>query len=171
MKIVVLNGSPRVNGTTSGMVKSFVKGAQSAGHSVEVVQVGTMKISGCTACEYCHGKGDGECAIKDDMQKVYEVIADAEMIVFASPVYYWSFSGQMQSTITRFYALGRPAKTNKYAMILSSASPNVYNALKSQFNDIVSYFGATNVGIVTAFGGERTSEEKHAEIEKFGASL
>lgn len=171
MKITVLNGSPRINGNTMAMVQSFKQGAESNGHEVEVVTVGTMKINGCIACEYCHSKGNGECIQKDDMQKVYDAVKDADVIVIASPVYYWSFSGQMQSTITRFYAMGKPSKAKKYAMILSSGSNGVYNALVSQFNDIVDYFGATNVGILTAYGNQNKSQAKLGEAYSLGKSL
>lgn len=54
MKILVLNGSPRPNGSTKKMVEAFRSGAESAGHTVSVADVCKMKISGCTACEYCH---------------------------------------------------------------------------------------------------------------------
>lgn len=93
------------------------------------------------------------------------------MVVLASPVYYWSFSGQMQSTITRLYAIGKPPKATKYAMILSSGSSGVYDALVSQFNDIVDYFGATNLKVITAFGNQNKSQAKLEEVYNFGKSL
>ncbi|MBQ9792287.1 MAG: flavodoxin family protein [Clostridia bacterium] len=171
MKITVLNGSPRINGNTSAMVESFKQGATSVGHEVEVVSVGTMKISGCIACEYCHTKGNGQCAIKDDMQKVYNALDNAEMVVIASPVYYWSFSGQMQSTITRFYATGKPKKAKKYALILSSGSDGVYKAITSQYTDILDYFGVENAGIITAYGSQNKTKEKLEEAYNFGKNL
>lgn len=171
MKITVLNGSPRVNGNTMAMVQSFKQGAESVGHEVEIVNVGTMKINGCIACEYCHTSGNGECVQKDDMQRVYSSLEEADMVVLASPVYYWSFSGQLQSTITRFYAFDKPPKATKYAMILSSHSSGVYDALVSQFNDIVDYFGATNLGVITAFGNQNKSQQKLDEVYNFGKNL
>lgn len=171
MKITVLNGSPRPNGNTSAMVESFKKGAESVGHEVDIILIGTMNINGCIACEYCHTKGNGECIQKDDMQKVYNSIKDADMVVFASPVYYWSFSGQMQSTITRFYAIGKPPKAKKYAMILSSGSAGVYDALISQYNDIINYFGASNAGIITAYGKQNKSQDKLDEAYNLGKNL
>ena len=171
MKITVLNGSPRVNRNTSALVESFKKGAESAGHEVDVLQVGIMKISGCTACEYCHGSGNGTCAIKDDMQKVYDSLKTAKLVVFASPVYYWSFTGQLQSTITRFYAIGKPPKATKYALLLSSSSPNVYNAIISQYKDTIAYLGGTDAGMVTAYGKWNNSPEKLEEAFNLGKSL
>ena len=67
MKILVLNGSPHPQGSTKDMVNAFKKGAESAGHIVDVVDVCKKKIGGCLACEYCRSKGHGECIQKDDM--------------------------------------------------------------------------------------------------------
>ena len=75
MKILVLNGSPHPQGSTKDMVNAFKKGAESAGHIVDVVDVCKKKIGGCLACEYCHSKGHGECIQKDDMQEVCVNIA------------------------------------------------------------------------------------------------
>ena len=69
MNILVLNGSPRPNGSTAGMIKTFKTEAESAGHTVNTVDVCRKNIHGCLACEYCHGKGDGECSQKDDMSE------------------------------------------------------------------------------------------------------
>ena len=61
MKIVVLNGSPRLNGNTAKHVEAFKAGAEAAGNEVVVLTVGKMNVNGCLGCEYCHGKGEGKC--------------------------------------------------------------------------------------------------------------
>ena len=170
MNILVLNGSPRPKSNTKAHIEAFVEGAESKGHSVRVLNVGNMKINGCIGCEYCHTKGDGACVQKDDMQDVYPYLANSDMIVIASPIYYWGFSGQMMSLITRFYAPGKPAAT-KYDMFLSSGSPDVYDAPISEYKSILRFFGATNMGIITAYGSQNQSEEKLAEFRSFGQSL
>lgn len=170
MKILVLNGSPRRNGNTAALVAAFKEGAESKGNIVEVINVGSMKINGCLACEYCHGKGEGKCIQQDDMQALYPKLAEAEMVVFASPVHYWSFSGQLQSAITRFYAPGAPT-AKKYAMILSSGSEGVYDALTEQYKAMVEYFGATDCGIRMFNGEEQKSEGNLSQMRSFGASL
>ncbi len=152
MKIVVLNGSPHKTGNTAALVDAFQKGATSAGHEVVVCPVGTMNIKGCLGCEYCHTKGEGACIQKDDMQKVYPELNSADMVVIASPiaspVYYFGISGQMQSTVSRFYAGMKPAKATKYSLILSSASPNVYAGIETQYKTMVGFFGAEDAGII-----------------------
>lgn len=171
MKIVVLNGSPHKEGNTTALIKAFQKGAEAAGHEVEVCPVGTMNIKGCIACEYCHTKGEGACIQKDDMQDVYPVLNSADMVVLASPVYYFGVSGQMECAISRFYAGWKPAKAQKYAMLLSSMSPNVYAGIEAQYRSIVGFFEAEDMGIIEVFGDDNKSEAALAKAEEFGKSL
>lgn len=113
MNILVLNGSPRPNGNTAAMVDAFAEEARENGHHVTVVLVCQKRIAGCLACEYCHTKGNGRCVQQDDMQEIYPVLEEAEMIVLASPVYYHSFTGQLQCAINRIYALDKPKNLKK----------------------------------------------------------
>ncbi len=170
MKIVILNGSPHPKGNTKALVDAFSKGAQKAGHEVVECPVGTMSIKGCLGCEYCHTKGEGKCVQKDDMEKVYPELATADMVVLASPVHYFAISGQLQSTIARFYATMKPA-AKKYALIMSSASPGVYNGIEGQYKSMVAFFEAEDMGIKEIVGDNNKSEEALADLEAFGASL
>ena len=171
MKIVVLNGSPHKTGNTTALVEAFEKGAASAGHEVVVCPVGTMNIKVCLGCEYCHTKGEGACIQKDDMQNVYPELNSADMVVIASPIHYFTVSGQMQCTISRFYAGMKPAKATKYGLILSSASPNVYAAIETQYKTMVGFFGAEDAGIIESNGEDNKSEAALAKAEEFGKSL
>ena len=172
MNILVLNGSPRPNGNTAAMVAAFVEGAGENGHNITVVPVCQKKIAGCLACEYCHTKGEGKCLQKDDMQEVYSVLTEAEMIVLASPIYYHSVTGQLQCAINRIYALDKPKKLKKAALILSSGDDNVYDgAIYEYQNSFLNYLKLENMGIFTAFDKQNKSEEKLNELRKFGQSL
>lgn len=170
MKIVILNGSPHQSGNTKALVDAFTKGAKSAGHEVVECPVGTMNIKGCLACEYCHTKGEGKCVQQDDMQKVYPELATADVVVLASSVHYFAVTGQLQSAIARFYAPGKP-KAQKYAMLISSASPNVYAGIEGQYKSMLGYFQAEDLGIKEVYGDANKSEATLAEIEAFGASI
>ena len=86
MKILVLNGSPRPNGATADMVVAFAKGASEAGHTVSVVPVARRNIKGCLGCEFCHGKGGGNCVKKDDMLEMYQEYLSSDMVVYASAI-------------------------------------------------------------------------------------
>ena len=170
MKIAILNGSPRKENTTA-MVQAFMEGAAAAGHEVEELQVGKMKIAGCIACEYCHKKGNGTCIQKDDLEKIMPAYLNADMIVFASPVYYFTMTAQMEAAIQRVYCIGKPAKAKKAALLLSSGSPGVYDGAIAQFKDYMDYAGIEVAGIITASGAENKSAAKLAEIKEFAENL
>ena len=170
MKIAVLNGSPKV-GNTAAMVNAFAEGAKEAGHEVEILHVGKMKIGGCLACEYCHTKGEGKCVQKDDMEKVMPAYKDADMVVFASPIYYFDVTAQLSAAIQRVYAIGKPAKASKAALLLSSASPNPYDGAIATYKGILAFTGIEDAGIITAAGDENGSEAKMAEIRAFAKAL
>lgn len=172
MNILILNGSPRPNGATKEMVNAFVEGAESVGHKVDVIDVCKKKIAGCLACEYCHTKGNGHCIQQDDMQEVYPLLEEAEMIVLASPIYYHNFTGQLQCAINRIYALDKPKKLKKAALIMSSGDNHVYSGAIFEYqNSFLNYLHLEDMGIHSAFGKENKSPEKYAELKAFGESL
>ena len=175
MKILVLNGSPRPNGNTSAMVKAFAEGARENGHQVEVVNVCQKKIAGCLACEYCHKTDSGherQCVQQDDMQEVYPLLDEAEMIVLASPIYYHGFSGQLQCAVNRIYALDKPKKLKKAALIMSSGSDHVYSgAIYEYQNSFLQYLGLKDMGIYSAYGKQNKSPDKLDELRKLGRNL
>lgn len=170
MKIAVFNGGPRKM-NTEAMVQAFCEGAREAGHEVEEYHVGRMKIAGCLGCEYCHTKGNGSCIQKDDFEKILPAYKDADMIVFASPIYYFMMTAQMEAAIQRVYCIGKPTKATKAALLLSSASPGVYDGSIAQFKDYMDYAGIKVAGIITANGSENKSESKMKEIRDFAKSL
>ena len=170
MKIAILNGSPRKQ-NTAAMVDAFAEGARAAGHEVEVIHVGKMKIGGCLGCEYCHGKGAGQCVQKDDMEKVMPAYRACDMIVFASPIYYFDMTAQLSAAIQRVYAIGKPARATKAALLLSAASPNPFEGAIASYRSMVGYMGLEDAGIITAAGDENGSEAKLAEIRDFAGKL
>lgn len=172
MKILILNGSPRPQGNTAAMVAAYAEGAREAGHEVNIIDVCKQKINGCLACEYCHTKGEGKCVQKDDMQEIYPLLEEAEMIVLASPVYYHSFTGQLQCAINRIYALDKPKNLKKAALILSSGSNHVYCGTFYEYQQsFLNYLHLEDMGIFTAYGKENKSEETLAKLREAGRKL
>lgn len=170
MKIAILNGSPRKE-NTAAMVDAFASGAMEAGHEVEIIHVGRMNIAGCKGCEYCHTKGEGKCIQKDDMEKVIPAYLDSDMIVFASPVYYFGATAQLQAAIQRVYCIGKPAKAAKAALLLSSGSPNTGSGAVEMYKNMIKYMGIEDAGVCALAGEENKAEDKLAEIRAFAASL
>ena len=173
MRILILNGSPRPRGNTRQMINAFCAGADSKGHQVDVVNVCKKNIRGCLACEYCHTNGMGKCIQKDDMQEVYALLSEAEMLIIASPIYYHGISGQLKCVIDRFYSAAypkKPSRLKKAAIFLSSGDPNMYEgALFSFKGDFLDYLGLENMGVFTV-DGPVTPETLDA-IYRFGSSL
>ena len=171
MKILVLSGSPRAKGKTAQMVAAFKEGAEGAGHEVVVFDTAKMKIGGCLACEYCHTRGEGTCIQKDDMQQIYPDLYSADAIMFASPIYYFTMTAQIEDAIQRFYPTGTVDNIKKYAAILCSASPGVYGGSEKQLEDMAGYMGWEKAGIVTVCGSDEIPAEKLAEARSLGANI
>lgn len=104
-KVVILNGSPRKNGNTSALVKAFADGAESAGHTVTEFFLGGMDIHGCKGCFGGHSSKDCPCVQQDDMNKIYPAVKNSDVVVLATPLYYWNMSGQLRTAIDRLFAL------------------------------------------------------------------
>lgn len=170
MKITVLNGSPRKQ-NTSFMVEAFKEGAEAAGHTVVECQVGKMNIAGCLACEYCHGKGEGQCVQKDDFEKLRPALEDCDMIVFASPIYYFGMTAQITSAIQRLYCMMKFPKATKAALLLSSMSPNVYDGAIGTYKGILGFMDIEDAGIITAKDPENSTEELKAQIVEMAKGL
>ncbi len=170
MKIAVFNGSPRKE-NTAALVEAFREGAETAGHEVQVLHVGQMKIGGCLGCEYCHTKGEGNCVQKDDIEKILPAYKEADMVVFASPIYYFTMTAQMEAAIQRVYCIGKPSKAKKAALLLSSGSPGVYDGAIAQFKGYMAYAGIESAGIITASGDENKSDAKLNEVREFAKAL
>ena len=171
MNILILQASPRANGNTAWMAEEYKNAAEAAGHNVTLVNVSRKHIAGCLACEYCHGKGNGACIQKDDMQELYPLMAEAEVLVLAAPIYYFTLCAQIQAPIQRMYCVNAPAKVKKMALLCSSYSPNVYDGAKAEFRDICNYWHAENTGVVTAKIDEQKTDATKQKIIDLVAKL
>jgi multimeric flavodoxin WrbA len=153
------------------MAEEYKKAAEAAGHKVTLIDVAHKKIAGCLACEYCHTKGNGACIQKDDMQELYPLLAEAEVLVLASPIYYFTMNAQIQAPIQRMYCVNAPAKVKKMALLVSSHSPGVYTGAIAEYKDICNYWQAEDSGIVTAKLNEQKTEETKAKIAQIVKNL
>ena len=171
MNILILQSSPRANGNTAWMAEEYMKAAEAAGHDVKLVNVAKKKIAGCLACEYCHTKGNGACIQKDDMQELYPLMAEAEVLVLAAPIYYFTLCAQIQAPIQRMYCVNAPAKVKKMALMMSSYSPGVYDGAMAEYRDICNYWNVEDCGIITAKNDEQKSDDIKQKIADIIAKL
>ncbi|MBQ6273904.1 MAG: flavodoxin family protein [Oscillospiraceae bacterium] len=104
-KIIILNGSPRPNGNTAALTAQFRKGAEEAGNTVTEFQLAKMNIRGCLGC-WQGGKDPAHpCVQRDDMERIYPVYREADIVVLASPLYYWFISGHLKNAFDRLFAI------------------------------------------------------------------
>lgn len=119
-RMLILSGSPRKGGNSDLLCDEFMRGAKEAGHQVEKVFLREKKIGYCTACYHCRDNG-GVCAIKDDMSEILAHMHWAEVIVMASPVYFYSIDAQMKALIDRCLAQWTQIKNKEFYYIMTAA--------------------------------------------------
>ena len=162
-KILILNGSPRKNGKTASLVKSFKEGAESSGNEVKELYLQGMKIGGCLACEGCQRTGNG-CVQKDDMGIVYDAFTWCNVVVFASPQYWGTITGQLKIVIDRLYAALFGSPVQKKFVVIMTARGEMYDMTLDFFSIFTRFLVWENVGNVLGAG-------KEEEAKKFGASI
>lgn len=117
--VLILSGSPRKNGNSALLCRQFAKGAEENGNSVELIYLRDKEIHYCTACYHC--KKDGICSIKDDMAEILDKMDKADVIVMASPVYFYSINAQMKALIDRMVARWLQIKNKEFYYIITAA--------------------------------------------------
>lgn len=162
-KIVILNGSPRKNGKTASLVKAFVEGADSSNNEVKELYLQGMEIGGCLACESCQ-RNNGICVQKDDMQIVSDAFLWADVVVFASPQYWGTITGQLKIVIDRLYAVLFGSPKVKQFVVIMTARGNMYEMTEDFFSIFTRFLNWKNLGNVLGVG-------KEAEARTLGASI
>lgn len=153
MKILILTGSPRKNGNSNTLVDNFAKGAKEKGHEVVRFDSSFKNVHPCTACNHCGMERD--CVFQDDFNFVKENIVDADMVVFATPMYYFGISAQLKAVIDRFYSINEKIhKPKKSALFMTYADTRAIEAepIKKHYETLLNYLGWTSVGEIIASG-------------------
>lgn len=102
-KILIIETSLRKGSNSDKLAESFAKGAEEAGNTVEVISLKGKKIAFCTGCFGCLKLG--RCVINDDANEITEKILESEVVVWATPIYYYEMSGQMKTLLDRLNPL------------------------------------------------------------------
>ena len=155
MKIVILTGSPHRKGTSEYLVSQFTAGAEEAGHEVYCFDSAFKNVGCCLGCDKCEfGKKD--CVLKDDFEELKPHMLEADMVVYASPLWYFSISAQLKKVIDRFYGINSflMKKKIKTALLLTcgGTNPETVVPVTSEYELINDYFGWKDVGRVIAYG-------------------
>lgn len=179
-KILVLNGSPRKNGNTAALIDNFVRGAQESGNTVTRVDLQSIKYSPCIGCLKGGKDPESPCVQKDDMDKVYPAYKDADVIILASPLYYWSFSAQLKGAIDRLFAvteeMGKtPIKDCMLIIAAEDASKENFAPMTAYYEALTGNLGWSDKGQLLVGNVFQTGDiEGKPELEaayKLGASI
>jgi multimeric flavodoxin WrbA len=158
--ILVLVGSVRKNGNTDLLAGEFVRGAKE-NNNVEIISVAEYKVNPCIGCNTCFDREDNRCFQKDDMDYVYDRFLEADIVVIASPVYFYGISAQLKALIDRLHTPMRNRfKVKKLALLLVGAAtlPELFDPIKMQFQLVLNYFGLENAGMVLVSGVKEKGE-------------
>lgn len=121
--VLILSGSPRLNGNSSILSDEFARGAAEVGCQVEKIQLQRKHVAGCLGCNACY-RNNGECVQKDDMTEIREKMIAADVIVIASPIYFYSMTAQLKAVIDRTYAFFQQLSGKTFYFIISCAAPD-----------------------------------------------
>ena len=119
-KVLVLSASPRRGGNSDLLCDQFMKGAQEVGHEVEKIFLKDKKINYCMGCGACYN-GKKSCPQKDDMAEVLEKMIAADVIVMATPVYFYTMAAQMKTLIDRTCSRYTEIKNKEFYFIVTAA--------------------------------------------------
>ena len=154
MKIVILMGSPNKKGSTSLLTNEFVRGAEDAGHTCEVIDVCHADIhpcNGCVACGY-----EGPCVQKDDVEIIRAKLLSSNMVVFATPLYYYGMSAQLKTVVDRFCAYNSSLNSRHLKSALLTVAWNAddwtFEALVAHYKTLVRYINFEDQGMVLGYG-------------------
>ncbi|MGI6003688.1 MAG: flavodoxin family protein [Lachnospiraceae bacterium] len=179
-KIVILNGSPRKKGNTSALVSAFREGAESAGNEIAEFFLSDMDIHGCKGCFGGHSSRECPCVQKDGMADIYPKVKEADVVVLASPLYYWNVSGQLKTVIDRLFALeegdGQMLRGHDRAGVLLMAAEGFgFEDSRDYFDHLMEHLQWKNLGAVLAGGnlavGDIAGKPELKEARELGASI
>lgn len=175
-QILILNGSPRIHGNTAALIDAFTAGAEAAGHTV----AGSIwPLWTSTAAGGCLGGGRDPrhpCVQRDGMDAVYPAYMAADVVVLASPMYYWSISGQLKCAFDRLFAvaelgpdLANPVKDAVLLMAAEGDTEENFAPVRAYYKALLDCLGWKDAGIVYA-GGNMAAGDIEAHPEQLEAA-
>lgn len=146
-----------MGGNTDLLAEAFLQGAVEAGHTGEKIALAWKNIHPCLGCDHCRNSGKNECVYidRDDFEEIIQKVIAADVLVLASPVYFYSFTAQMKTAIDRFYAREFEVKNKTAYLITAGAAPteDYMETMTSCFHDFLACFeNLKEGGILKACG-------------------
>lgn len=177
-KVVILKGSPRPKGNSAYLADTAGKAAREAGAEVTTYYLHGMNIHPCNHCDLCQ-KRKTICVIPDDMQEIFPKLIEADAIILASPIYWFTFTAQLKTCIDRWYSLqGEPGDVlngKEIGILITYGDSDPYksgavNAIHT-FETMFNYLRCCIVGLVYATAMDIGDIEKQPAVLKRAAQL
>ena len=158
--VLVLNGSPRKNGATASLAKALIEGAKENGNDVKEDFITSMNINACIGCDSCMRTHNG-CVQKDDMAVIYEDMSWADVVVFVSPQFWGTITGQLKVVFDRLFAWFNKVgfqNSRKQSVLLMTARGRDYSMALDFYGILGKYLGWEDLG--TVLGADKEAEAK-----------
>ncbi len=178
--IVILNGGPRAKGNTAQLVKAFTEGAEDAGCTVREFALTKMDVHECRGCFGGDSARECPCVQHDDMDEIYPAVRTADVVVFASPLYYWTLSGALRTAVDRLFALEEGGENQlrgngRGGVLLMAAEGDDFEDVAAYFDHLMGHLHWENLGKVLAGGnndiGDIAGKPELEQARALGASL
>lgn len=174
MKVLVLTGSPHLQGTTAFLADEFCIGANSSGHEIVRFDTAKLNILPCIGCSYCR-KNEGKCVYDDDMSQIYPHLLTADAVVLVTPLYYFNMSAQLKRTIDRFFSVNPILRSTPKKLFLIAAGGDkddwAMDALKANFHAMCRYLHWQEGGMLLALGSSTRKDVENSEYQMMAKSL
>ncbi|WP_295094607.1 flavodoxin family protein [Ruminococcus sp.] len=152
--IIIFIGSMRKNGNTARLTQSFAEGA-ARNNNVKIVSVADCKVNPCIGCNSCFTREGNKCFQNDDMLQIYEKLKNADIVVIASPVYFYGISAQLKAIVDRLHTPMRNTfHIKKLGLLLVGAAelPNLFDPVIMQYQMVLDFFKLESIGTVLVRG-------------------
>ena len=179
MNIIAILGSPHVNGNTAALMESYLDGARKNGAFVERIDLHNIKVAPCIGCNNC--KKDNvqcTCVLEDDMANLYPKISATDVLVLASPMYWWGITAQLKAFVDRLYALPFAVYSNKKLVMIMTCGASLNEDgrewVDGALREACEFIKMDYLGIIMASSGYGPVADNKAALDeafKKGAAL
>ena len=145
--VLILLGSPREDGNSTRLAFAIADGASRAGHHVQSVRLPALQIAPCDGCGECWSRPSEPCILRDDMDSVYPLLRQADALVIATPLHFYTWSASVKTLTDRLYCLSPKSKHHlqgKASILLAAAAddrPGAFAGLRATYRLVADYMG------------------------------
>lgn len=177
-KVLIISSSPRKGGNSDILCDKFLEGSQTAGNQVEKIFLRDKKINYCTGCGFCNTNDYSGCSQQDDAGEILEKMVEADVIVFATPVYFYTMCAQLKTLIDRCCARYTHINNKEFYYIMTAADGNPH-AMDRVIEELRGFLyclsGANEKGMIIGTGvwqkGDAASTQLPQQAYNLGKSV